>query len=212
MGRSLIKVNAIARDEWKLMFGLDIIFGWKRLNNENGHYLINNYGVIKCTNRIIKLSHGFIQIRKATVLKSFVSPTGYERVQVGIGYRKQKKYSVHRLVALTFIPNPENKKQINHIDGNKLNNHVDNLEWSTSKENIIHAFTVIGGRERYARMRGKTWKDKTGKPVGQYSLCGVLINQFHSYSEAERVTKVNKGCIAGCVKGFHKTAGGFIWK
>ena len=53
---------------------------------------------------------------------------------------KRKRHRIHRLVALTFIPNPENKPQVNHIDGNKANNHIDNLEWASAKENTNHAW------------------------------------------------------------------------
>lgn len=72
------------------------------------------------------------------LLKSFVSNTGYQRVCL---YTEDgpKKFSVHRLVAEAFLPNPKNKPYINHKDGNKLNNKVDNLEWSTASENMIHA-------------------------------------------------------------------------
>lgn len=73
-------------------------------------------------------------------LKLQTSPFGYLKI---ILYKngKQKNYLVHRLVALTFIPNPDNKSEVNHIDGNKKNNKIENLEWVTSSENQIHSFT-----------------------------------------------------------------------
>lgn len=64
---------------------------------------------------------------------------GYETVALGSGHGKFKSYLIHRLVAIAFIPNPENKKQVNHKDGNKRNNNVLNLEWCTNQENCIHA-------------------------------------------------------------------------
>lgn len=72
-------------------------------------------------------------------MKTFISNKGYERVKL----RKlgnDFKFVIHRLVGIHFIKNPDNKKQINHKDGNKLNNYVTNLEWCTSQENIIHSF------------------------------------------------------------------------
>lgn len=81
--------------------------------------------------------NGRLDNRKGKQLRPGIDKYGYERVVLtknGI----RKTYSVHKLVALAFIPNPENKKTINHKDGNKRNNNVSNLEWATEKENQIH--------------------------------------------------------------------------
>jgi len=93
---------------------------WKEL--EYG-YSVSNIGRVK--NR-------FDNIKKNTLHHRGYLTTRYNKTM----------YSVHRLVAIAFIPNPENKPEINHKDGNKQNNHVDNLEWCTRKENIDHAFRL----------------------------------------------------------------------
>lgn len=77
-------------------------------------------------------------------------PNGY--VSLMLMYQKPKRHTknfyVHRLVAQTFIPNPENKSTVNHIDGNKQNNCVENLEWNTQSENNIHSLRVLKNRKR----------------------------------------------------------------
>jgi hypothetical protein len=87
-----------------------------------------------------------------------------------------KNYSLHRIVALTFIPNPENKDTVNHKDGNKLNNAISNLEWLTNKENIQHGFNS-----------GLYQNSKT--EVSQYTLSRNYLNTFKSLHEAERIKK-----------------------
>ena len=92
--------------------------------------------------------NGRLDNRKGKQLRPSVDKYGYERVVLtkdGI----RKTYSVHKLVALAFIPNPENKTTINHIDGNKRNNNVSNLEWATEKENQNHKWK--NGLENYNR-------------------------------------------------------------
>ena len=74
------------------------------------------------------------------VYKTHINGNGYEQVCVSLGSRKQKKtFKIHKAVAETFIPNPDNKEEVNHIDGNKENNNVNNLEWVSGKENMKHA-------------------------------------------------------------------------
>lgn len=87
-------------------------------------------------------------------VKNMYMPSGYKIVHVTID-GKPHNLVAHRLVAKTYLPNPENKPQVNHIDGNKGNNRVENLEWCTARENAIHAFTVLAPKCPYC---GKSTK------------------------------------------------------
>ena len=119
----------------------------------------------------------------------------------GDGVRKNKR--VHRLLCEAFLPNPQNKKHINHKDGNKLNNALNNLEWATPKENAIHA--VITGLCDARRIASE-------KPVIQLDLLGNFITEFASLHDAGRQTKVCWQNIYKVCSGKRKTAGGFKWE
>lgn len=108
---------------------------WNDVKGFVGTYQVSNFGRVK---RIID-SNGN---PKETIMYVFIEPgIGYPKVLLTTkSTGKRKAYTIHRLVAKAFIPNPENKKYVNHIDSNKTNNKVENLEWCTNSENQIHAF------------------------------------------------------------------------
>lgn len=101
---------------------------------------VHSDGKIETIDHIFIRKNGRIDNRKGKILKPGIDKYGYEKVILTNGRKIRKTYTVHRLVALAFIPNPDNKPTVNHIDGNKRNNNVDNLEWATWKEQKIHAW------------------------------------------------------------------------
>jgi len=112
---------------------------WKDIPGYEGLYKVSNLGNIKSLKRLF-LHQGkrLLQINER-ILKPLVYKKGYPMVGIFKDGVTKKAY-IHRLVAQTFIPNPENKQQVNHKDGNKQNNTASNLEWCTQSENIQHAF------------------------------------------------------------------------
>lgn len=107
---------------------------WKNVNRFDGVYQISNLGNVRALDRLDAAGRR----RKGKVLKLQQDMNGYMRVRVSF---EAEKYTmrIHREVALAFIPNVEDKEQVNHIDGDKTNNQVENLEWCTSSENQKHA-------------------------------------------------------------------------
>jgi hypothetical protein len=121
-----------ANEEYRVIEGFD------------GKYLVSNLGNVYSTKRNIQMATTtYTDKRKGTTFN-----TSYKRV--GLSHKGKKKlYPVHRLVATAFIPNPENKRTVNHKDGNKLNNTIDNLEWATDAENIQHAYDTGLNSQRF---------------------------------------------------------------
>lgn len=156
--------------------------------------------------------------RYKKVLKWNIVSSGYASVQL-FKNKIGKRVLVHRLVASAFIPNPDNLPQVNHIDENKLNNSVDNLEWVTAKQNMNYGTRLYrqlkaidystNERKEIARKNGK----KVSKPVLQFTKDGVFISRYESGKEASRKTGLNHSHILECCAGKQcKTVGGFVWK
>ena len=159
---------------------------WKDIEGYEGLYQISNKGHVK------SLYKG-----SERILKPVLNRSGYYYIML-YNDNVRKIFSLHRLVAQAFIPNPENKPQVNHLDENKKNNCVDNLEWATAKENSNY-----GSRN-----------ERISRKILQYSKSGDFIREWQSAVEVKRVLGIDQGNIAHCCRGNpkHTTAGGFVWK
>ena len=148
-----------------------------------------------------------------------MSKSGYLSVELFDENGKSKRLLIHRLVAMAYIPNPENLPQVNHIDENPLNNAVSNLEWCTAKYNMNYG---NGAKTRHSKIDYTTESRKTtaringakqSKTVLQYSRNGEFIARYNSAAEASRKMGANHSHILECCNGKrYKTVNDFIWK
>lgn len=118
---------------------------------------------------------------------------------------KPKGCLIHRLVAEAFLPKPEGYNEVNHINEEKHDNRVENLEWVTHKQNCNKG-------TRNARISATQRNNKRSKPVYQYTKEGVLVGYYSSGMQVQRETKFFQSIICACVNGRIKTAYGFVWR
>ena len=175
---------------------------WKDIPDYEGLYQASNLGRIKSLSRRVKSKGGW-RIIKEKILKPYKKKN--RRMSIDLGKRNTK--SVHRLVAMSFIENPFNKPQVNHIDGNPSNNELSNLEWCTQSENQLHAYRT-GLQVGFSP---KGIDNKNSKYFYKYDMSLNLISKEFCIKEYARNLKVNPTSIHRVLSGKRKSHHGFIY-
>lgn len=190
---------------------------WKSVVGFEGFYEVSNYGKVRSIERYVKQS-GHLRFVPQKMKQETVNRSGYPVVTL-CKDRKSRQYLIHRLVAEAFIPNPDNKPFVDHINTNIKDYRVENLRWVTAKENANNKLTLVHCRENtYTKertdkiletKRGKSYKGAP-KRVFQFTKDGVFIKEYSSVAEAIREIGKNIG-IYRALNDPTMSAGGYLW-
>ena len=172
---------------------------WKDIVGYEGLYQVSNMGRVRSKERIFESKGTGRYKRNAQILSLGKHSKGYLTVTL-FKNGKYKRFLIHRLVAKSFLPRDIFKNQVNHIDGNKTNNNISNIEWCDSSENQIHRRDIL--KKKFA----------PGKPVIQIDNKGNNIREFESISQAAKSTGIKSQNISCVCQGKNRQAGGFRWE
>jgi len=181
---------------------------WKPVKNWEHLLEVNKFGAVRTIDRMVKARGGRYRRCSSVVKTPHLTLNGYMALHVYY-QGKYKDLYLHRILAETFIPNPENKRTINHIDGVKTNNRLSNLEWATDSENIKHAWRT-GLRTYTGKMLSAAYKRR--KKVTKYSMQGLPICSYVGVKLAANENGTQPSHINSVCKGSRNSAGGYKWK
>lgn len=172
---------------------------WKDIEGYENLYQISNMG------RVRSLRYG-----KVKILKNGINKNGYCKVAL-VKNSVYKNFYVHRLVAIHFIPNPENKPHIDHINTDRADNRVENLRWVTNKENHNNALSVLNHSKVNSKINCENYIKAVLKPVIQLTMKGIPIKMYSSCMEAAKYIDTHHTNIRGVLAGRQKSAKGSRW-
>ena len=182
---------------------------WRDVVGYEGVYQVSNIGNVRSMARVMVYKNGQENTHKGRVLRSRQMTTGYPAVSLSTPTSGIKLKSIHRLLAMAFIENKDNKRCVNHKDGDKLNNCIENLEWCTYSENNQHAYDVLGKKPTWLGVRGID--HPLSKPIQQL-LGDVVIKQFDSARDAAEELGIQYKNISAVCRGKRNMCGGFGWR
>lgn len=182
-----------------------IMENWKDVKGYEGFYQVSDCGRVKSLERDVYCQNGIVHHLKEKILAPALDRDGYSLVQL-CKNGKGKLMLVHRLVAMAFLPNPENKPQVNHKNEIKTDNFVENLEWCTAQYNIN--FGTRNKRMAQNRRYPKFGNHPQAKPV----FCVELNKTFDCITSAQKELGIDQSSITKACKGKLKTTGGFHWR
>lgn len=177
---------------------------WKQINGYKPIYQVSNLGRIRSLARATNDNGGLFH-RKERILK-YGKSRGYLLVYLYMENGKKKTIPVHQIVAKAFLPNPDNKPEVDHIDGDKTNNCVDNLRWVTHQENCANPITSKKQKIYVERLA------KHKKAIAAYTCDGKLVGIWPTITKAAEETNTCRHSISYAANGKYKTANNLIWK
>lgn len=185
---------------------------WRDIKGYEGLYQVSNLGRVRSLDRYIINKSNKRQYYNGKILNGNIRQ-GYLKLTLSKN-NSQKTIPIHILVAKTFIPNPESKPEVNHIDGNKANNCVNNLEWVTRSENELHAYKngLAKPSLKQKEAVAKYARENYSKKVLQYDLNGNFIKEWNSMHDVWRELGIRPSYICRCCKGLRNYTYGYIWK